>query len=155
MQPECWAGLGGLTRLQRLRVGWFQIFTGAQQSALESSLNSLPQLSELSVYLWSHRNVECPPLALRLPALRILSLHSVCLPSLSFLQHSPLLEKLDLAGCVGMSADDTVHSLQTFAQRLRRLRLYFSVRLSAEQEAALRPPSPLLPALTDFIHTKP
>ena len=69
MQPECWAELGGLSRLQRLRVGWCQIFTGAQQSALESSLNSLPQLSELSVYLWSHRNVEGLPLSLRLAAL--------------------------------------------------------------------------------------
>jgi hypothetical protein len=60
-----------------------------------------------------------------------------------------------LAGCVGMNEDDTVHCLQTLAPRLHRLHLYFSVHLSAAQKSLLRPPSVLLPSLTDFNHTKP
>lgn len=154
VEPECWAGLSGFAQLRKLVVNWDRPLTPAQRSALVHSVHALPHLSDLTLNLgWQGLKFDNSPFTLQLPALRSLDLRRVRLPSLSFLQHSPLHEQLDLAGCVGMNADDTVHCLQTLAPRLHRLRLYFSVHLSAEQESLLRPPSALLPALTDFIHT--
>jgi hypothetical protein len=75
----------------------------------------------------------------------------VRLPSLSFLRHSPLLEHLTISVCAEMTADDTLHCLQSFAPRLRSLNLHRCVRLSEEQVALLRPPSALLPALAQFL----
>ena len=147
---ECWAGLGGLSQLRSLSVDWADDCTAEQRSALESSLNSLPQLAELFVALALDECVGGPPLALRLPALLSLDLRCVRLPSLSFLQHAPLVERLHLARCGEMAADEALQSLRSFAPRLRRLELDRCVRLTDEQEWLLRPPSALLPALAGF-----
>ena len=45
--PECWAGMGGFTELRSLAVDWADDFTA--EAALSDSLNSLPQLTDLSV----------------------------------------------------------------------------------------------------------
>lgn len=68
---------------------------------------------------------------------------------LSFLQHSPRLERLVLSE---RTAADTLHSLQTFTPcQLRSLEHDRCVRLSDEQESALHLPTlVLLPQLSEF-----
>jgi hypothetical protein len=155
VQPDCWAGLGGLTRLQRLRVGWCQIFSSAQRSALESSLHSLPRLSDLELTLSADARVGGQPIDLRLAALSSLRAESVLLPSLGFLQLSPRLDSLRLIQCGMPSADEVLRSLRSFAPQLRRLELDRCVRLTDEQHSALRPLSVLLPALSEFAYERP
>jgi len=155
LAPECWAGLGGLSQLRTLSVGWADEFTAEQRSALESSLNSLPRLSDLELTLSADARVGGQPIDLRLAALSSLRAESVLLPSLSFLQRSPRLESLRLTQCGMPSSDEALQSLRSFAPQLRRLELDRCVRLRDEQESALRPPSALLPALTKFSYARP
>ena len=91
IDPECWAGLRSFSHLRTLAVSCDSPFTPAQQSALELSLEALPHLTILSLNLPFDSAPDGSPLALRLPALRSLFLRDVRLPSLAFLQHSPLL----------------------------------------------------------------
>jgi len=151
MMPDCWGRLGGLRQLHTLSVSWAFGFSAAQQSALESSLSALPQLSDLAVGLGYDAHVDGPALAFSLPALRTLRLLGLRVPSLSFLQHSPLLEQLRLTGCQQLSAADLLHCLPAHTPRLRTLHLHGLPRLSAEQQLQLRPPSALLPSLDQFI----
>ena len=148
--PDCWADLGGFAQLRTLTITWPGVFTATQQSALESSLHALPHLTDLFLWTPAHRRVDTPPLALCLPGLVSLGINGLRVPTLAFLEHSPLLDSLILANCGEMTADDTVSCLQSFALRLRALFLHQCVRLSAEQEAHLEPPSPLLSALTEL-----
>ena len=155
IEPECWCGLGGLTQLHTLGISFPRDVTATQLSALEASLCALPHLSDLNVRLNSDSQSDAAPLQLRLPALRRLGLTEVRLPSLAFLQHSPLLDELHVSYCSQMSADDTLRCLQTFSPPLRYVHFFRSVRLSDDQAALLRPPSALLPALVDFWYTPP
>jgi len=155
LRPECWAGVGGLTQLRTLYVNFSGDFTAVQLSALQSSLHALPHLSDLAVNLKSDCESDAPPLELRLPALRQLTLGGVRLPSLAFLQHSPLLAALLVSKCPQMSADDTLRWLRTAAPPLRFLGFHHSVRLSPEEESLRRPPSALLPVLTQFSYSAP
>jgi hypothetical protein len=154
-EPECWAGLGGFAQLNKLSVCWNGSFTAAQRSALESSVHSLPHLSDLSLNLPFDSESDAPPFAQRLPTLLSLELRCVRLPSLAFLQHSPLLETLLVSYCPRMRADDTLHCLRSFALRLRSLSLNECVRLSVDQVRLLRPPSALLPGLSNFSYFPP
>jgi hypothetical protein len=148
--PECWAALSHLGQLRSLHVGWGESFTAAQQSALESALRALPQLTRLCIDLERDAQFDGPPLDLRLPGLISAELRHLRLLSLDFLRHSPLLTELDLDECRQMGADDALRCLQSFAPQLRRLSLLGCLDLSAEQHSALRPPSALLPALVEF-----
>ena len=152
IEPECWAGLGGFAQLKKLTVIWPEPFTAEQRSALQSSLDALPHLTDLFLGLRFDSQVDGPPLTLRLPALRSLDLGCVRLPSLAFLQHSPLLEKLYVSYCPQMSADDTLRCLQSFAPQLRFLSLNGCACLSADQVRLLRPPSALLPGLSKLAY---
>ena len=155
LRPECWAGVSDLTQLRTLCVNFSGKFTAAQLLALQSSLRALPHLSDLAVNLQSDHQSDAPPLELRLPALRQLTLGGVRLPSLSFLQHSPLLSALLVSNCAQMCADDTLRWLRTLAPPLRFLGFHRSVRLSADQESLLHPPFALLPALVNFSYSPP
>jgi hypothetical protein len=154
MKPECWAGLSAFTPLRSLHLDWADPFTAAQQSSLESALNSLPHLSDLELCLANHSyGPGAAPLCLRLPALRRLILDSFALLSTSFLQQSPLLERLELLRCKRMSAEDLLGFLRAHPPaQLKMLILAGSVSLSDEQQAALRPPSALLPSLVHFFY---
>ena len=94
--------------------------------------------------------MDTPPLALRLSSLVSLGLNELRVPTLAFLEQSPLLDSLTLANCGEMTADDTMRCLQSSAPRLRALFLHQCVRLSAEQKTQLEPPSALLSALTEL-----
>jgi len=151
MAPDCWAGLGAFPQLRTLRLHWPDGFTSAQQSALEASLNAFPNLSDLSLYRpWPQWDTT--RLALRLPALRGLRVDNLGLPSLDFLQHSPLLERLAL-NCCQIDAVDFLRCVQScYTPQLRHLQLWYSVILSDAQLAQLHPPSAQLPALRQFVH---
>jgi len=151
IRPECWAGLAGLPQLRSLKLTWERSFNSAQRSALTAALANLPHLTDLSIKLAEDHSFDGPPLALALPALRVLCLRWLRVPSLSFLQRSPLLESLNLVQCTEMSAADVMASLRAHPlPGIRHLHLSSSVTLSAEEEAALRPPSSLLPSLIDW-----
>jgi hypothetical protein len=112
--PECWAGLAHMTQLRTLRVRWSPSCTNEQRAELQSSLNALPALSDLTLQLECYPSflrgeadvnlsldplllAETAPLNLRLPALRKLHLQSMRLSSLGgFLHHAPMLEELAL-----------------------------------------------------------
>ena len=156
IKPECWAGLGGLTGLRSLRLVCRDDFSAAQQSSLADSLMALPLLSELRLYLHLNSLADGPSIPLlQLPALCSLTLSSVRVQSLAFLQHSPLLLRLLLFTCAVADAEDTVRCLQSYAPQLMCLTLSQSVRLSEEQAMQLRPPSTLLPALLSFDYDPP
>jgi hypothetical protein len=125
-----------------------------QRSDLAAAISALPHLTDLILTLPSDASVDVdgPPLALRLPALRRLTLLQLRLPPLSFLQHSPLLERLTLTACLELSATDLMRCLPAYTPRLQSLRLdrNWNMFLDAQQGAQLEPPSALLPALTEF-----
>ena len=83
---------------------------------------------------------------MRLPGLVSLGINGLRVPTLAFLEQSPLLDSLTLANCGEMTVDDTLRCLQSFAPRLRALFLHQCVRVSTEQEALLRLPLDLLSA---------
>ena len=155
VSPDCWAGLGGFGQLRSLTVHWPGEFSAAQLSALGAALRALPLLTGLSVVLPAGIRSAGPPVDLRLPALRGLSLRGLRLLSLEFLRHSPLLTYLGLVECRGVRADDALRCLQSFAPQLLRLELRRSALLGAGQVAQLRPPSTLLPALVRFAYEPP
>lgn len=151
--PECWAGLAKLPRLRELRLTWVRSFTSAQLASLSVALAQLPFLADFSIKLAEDRRVDGPPLTLALPALRALCLRWLRVPSLSFLQRTPLLESLTLVKCLDVTETDLMASLRAFPPpRLLDLRIHSCRTLSDEAEAALRPPSLLLPSLTEFIY---
>jgi hypothetical protein len=87
---------GVLGRPQQLRpaahtaVSWPEPFTAAQRSALESSVHSLPRLTDSrSISKPFDSESAAPPFAPRLPAPRSLDLRGLRLPSLTFLRRSP------------------------------------------------------------------
>ena len=114
---ECWTGLSNLASLRSLHLRWGRGFTAEQLMALQGSLNSLPHLSDLSLFLDSdfRMNVEKnprPPLCLQLPALRRLNLCEVRVPPFAFLLNLSLLEELTLS-----VMDSRSRFVQPFADR--------------------------------------
>jgi hypothetical protein len=159
--PECWAELGGLARLRSLCLTWAGPFSAAQRAALGASLARLSsRLWHLTLKLMADGGVEGPPLhLLRLHSaptlpLRSLQLYYLRVPSLAFLQHTPLLERLVLADCREVSADDVMRCLRAHPPpRLSELVLARSCLLSGGQQEDLHPPSSLLPALKHFSYS--
>jgi hypothetical protein len=152
LAPECWADLNGCPQLRSLTVCWLLSFTAEDRTALENSLSALPRLAHLRLHLPDSNELAGVPLNLRQPALRSLSLRGLCLPSLGFLQHSPLLESMCLINCGMSSADVALENLGAYAPQLRSLELDSVGHLCNEQVSALRPPSALLPALSHFVY---
>jgi hypothetical protein len=93
------------------------------------------------------------------PLLRSLDLCVVSVPSLDFLQHTPLLEELLLAACTGLAgAGETIMlSLRSYPLLHLHTLVLQSCRidLSGAQRASLQPPSALLPALRSFEYSEP
>jgi len=157
--PACFAGLRSFTQLRTLRLQCCWECADADLSALQSTLAALPHLTALRLQGGADLDAPLPfrleaPLLLRLPALRSLRLEFLRLPSLAFLRRLPLLEELELYSCQQLSASALLHCLAS-TPRLLDLTLIYSARLSAEQEAQLRPPSALLPALAQFRYVAP
>ena len=159
LDPQSWAALSNLPSLRTLHLRWERGFTAEQLTALQASLNSLPHLSDLSLFLDSdfRMNVENPrpPLSLQLPSLRRLDLDEVRVSSFAFLQHSPLLEELTLRIMSSRSGfvqpfEEAFEVLRLHTPLLRSLSFVGVMRLSEDQQALLRPPSALLPQLHKF-----
>jgi hypothetical protein len=144
VRPGCWAGLGGLTQLRTLWLGWPYSSALSDCSVLASSINAMPLLTDLRIELSRGGSF-----ALRLPALRRLELFNTNVPSLSCLHHSPLLESLRLSACRHLDIDELAQCLHTHAPQLRCLHIDRGQNLIDEQSAlvALRA---LLPALGEF-----
>ena len=156
IDPQCWGALGGLTQLRTLRFSWWREFSVEQCTALRISLNTLSHLSDLEIELTGDVEDRASGLTvdLRLPALRRLRLGAVRVTTLSFLQHSPLMEELSLSGCGKqtsyLQASNALNCLRSYSPLLTELRLGGFVRLSDDQRALLQPPSTLLPLLRTF-----
>ena len=72
--------------------------------------------------------------------------------ALQRLQELPLLRAMFLFHYTEITADDTKSCLQSVAPELRAPFLLQCVRLSAEQEVRLEPPSALLPVLSELTY---
>ena len=130
VKPGCWAGLGGLTQLRTLWLGWPYSNALSDCSVLVSSLNAMPLLTDLRIELSRGGSF-----ALHLPALRRLELYNTNVPSLSCLQHSSLLESLRLSSCKHLDIDELAQCLHTHAPQLRCLHVDRGQNLSDEQSA--------------------